>query len=34
MAAFQDIAPMLWLDHQAEEAASFYVSLFRNARIT
>lgn len=34
MAAFQDITPMIWLDHGAEEAAKFYVSLFPNARIT
>lgn len=30
----QKIVPCLWFDHQAEEAARFYVSLFRNARIT
>jgi len=28
------ITPMLWFDHQAEEAAQFYTSIFRNARIT
>ena len=28
------ITPFLWLDHQAEEAANFYVSLFGNSRIT
>jgi predicted 3-demethylubiquinone-9 3-methyltransferase (glyoxalase superfamily) len=28
------IAPCLWFDHQAEEAARFYVSVFKNARIT
>jgi predicted 3-demethylubiquinone-9 3-methyltransferase (glyoxalase superfamily) len=27
------IAPCLWFDGQAEEAAEFYVSIFRNARI-
>jgi len=29
----QKITPFLWFDHQAEEAANFYVSVFRNARI-
>jgi predicted 3-demethylubiquinone-9 3-methyltransferase (glyoxalase superfamily) len=29
----QKITPFLWFDTQAEEAASFYVSLFDNARI-
>lgn len=28
------IVPYLWFDRQAEEAASFYVSLFANSRIT
>ena len=28
------IAPCLWFDGKAEEAASFYVSLFPGARIT
>jgi predicted 3-demethylubiquinone-9 3-methyltransferase (glyoxalase superfamily) len=28
------IQPCLWFDHQAEEAASFYVSIFRNSKIT
>jgi predicted 3-demethylubiquinone-9 3-methyltransferase (glyoxalase superfamily) len=27
------ISPFLWFDHQAEEAAKFYVSLFPNSRI-
>ena len=27
------VAPCLWFDHQAEPAASHYVSIFRNARI-
>ena len=27
------IAPCLWFDHQAEEAANFYVSIFKNSRI-
>jgi predicted 3-demethylubiquinone-9 3-methyltransferase (glyoxalase superfamily) len=31
---FQRITPFLWFDHQAEEAAKFYVSLFENSRIT
>ena len=30
----QRITPFLWFDHQAEEAAAFYVSIFKNARIT
>src|SRR4051812_48974939 len=30
----QRIAPCLWFDHQAEEAAAFYVSIFRNSKIT
>ena len=29
----QRIAPCLWFDHQAEEAAKFYVSVFKNSRI-
>jgi predicted 3-demethylubiquinone-9 3-methyltransferase (glyoxalase superfamily) len=29
----QRITPFLWFDHQAEEAAAFYVSIFKNARI-
>jgi len=28
------IAPCLWFDQQAEEAANFYCSIFRNSRIT
>ncbi len=27
------VTPFLWFDHQAEEAASFYVSLFPNSRV-
>lgn len=27
------ITPFLWFDHQAEEAASFYVSIFPNSKI-
>lgn len=30
----QKISTMLWFDHQAEEAAQFYVSVFRNGTIT
>jgi predicted 3-demethylubiquinone-9 3-methyltransferase (glyoxalase superfamily) len=29
----QKITPFLWFDHQAEEAASFYVSVFPNSKI-
>ncbi|HEY2974831.1 MAG TPA: VOC family protein [Pyrinomonadaceae bacterium] len=29
----QKITPMLWFDMQAEEAASFYVSVFKNSRV-
>jgi predicted 3-demethylubiquinone-9 3-methyltransferase (glyoxalase superfamily) len=29
----QKISPCLWFDHQAEEAASFYVSIFRDSGI-
>jgi predicted 3-demethylubiquinone-9 3-methyltransferase (glyoxalase superfamily) len=28
-----DISTMLWFDHQAEEAARFYVSVFPNSKI-
>ncbi len=30
----QSIIPNLWFDHQAEDAATFYTSLFDNSRIT
>lgn len=30
----QKITPFLWFDGQAEEAANFYVSVFKDARIT
>jgi predicted 3-demethylubiquinone-9 3-methyltransferase (glyoxalase superfamily) len=30
----QKIAPCLWFDSQAEEAAAFYVSVFKNSKIT
>jgi predicted 3-demethylubiquinone-9 3-methyltransferase (glyoxalase superfamily) len=29
----QKISPFLWFDNQAEEAAKFYASIFRNSRI-
>jgi predicted 3-demethylubiquinone-9 3-methyltransferase (glyoxalase superfamily) len=29
----QKISPFLWFDHQAEEAANFYVSIFKDAKI-
>jgi predicted 3-demethylubiquinone-9 3-methyltransferase (glyoxalase superfamily) len=30
----QKITPFLWFDDQAEEAASFYASIFKNSKIT
>ncbi|MFY9741928.1 MAG: VOC family protein [Candidatus Sulfotelmatobacter sp.] len=27
------ITPFLWFDHQAEEAANFYVSIFKNSKV-
>jgi predicted 3-demethylubiquinone-9 3-methyltransferase (glyoxalase superfamily) len=33
MPTIQKIVPCLWFDGQAEEAASFYVTVFENARI-
>ena len=33
MNVIKRIAPCLWFDHQAEEAAAFYVSVFKNSRI-
>ena len=33
-AAVQVISPCLWFDDQAEEAAKFYVAVFRKGRIT
>src|SRR5215212_3407488 len=33
MQLIQRITPCLWFDHQAEEAAKFYIAIFRNARI-
>ncbi|HWB87207.1 MAG TPA: VOC family protein [Bryobacteraceae bacterium] len=29
----QKITPFLWFDHEAEEAANFYTSVFKNSRI-
>lgn len=29
----QHIAPCLWFDNQAEEAAHFYTSIFKNSKI-
>jgi len=29
----QKITPFLWFDHQAEEAANFYTSVFKNSKI-
>lgn len=31
--AIQKITPFLWFDHQAEEAAGFYASIFPNSKI-
>lgn len=33
MGKLHRIVPCLWFDHEAEEAASFYVSIFENSRI-
>jgi predicted 3-demethylubiquinone-9 3-methyltransferase (glyoxalase superfamily) len=33
MAAIQKITPFLWFDSQAEEAAKYYVSIFKNSKI-
>ena len=33
MAITHKIAPCFWFDHQGEEAANFYVSIFRNSKI-
>jgi predicted 3-demethylubiquinone-9 3-methyltransferase (glyoxalase superfamily) len=33
MTSIQKIAPCLWFDTQAEEAANFYISTFENSRI-
>src|SRR6476646_7739856 len=29
----QKITPMLWFDNQAEQAANFYVSVFKNSKV-
>ena len=29
----QKITPSLWFDNQAEEAANFYVSVFKNSKL-
>src|SRR5713101_5779948 len=29
----QRITPFLWFDHQAEEAAGFYTSIFKNSKV-
>lgn len=34
MPTINKIVPCLWFDNQAEEAASFYVSIFENSRVT
>ncbi|HEX7879131.1 MAG TPA: VOC family protein [Candidatus Eisenbacteria bacterium] len=34
MSTFKRFTTCLWFDHQAEEAAKFYTSIFRNSRIT
>jgi predicted 3-demethylubiquinone-9 3-methyltransferase (glyoxalase superfamily) len=33
MATIQKIAPCLWFDDQAEDAAKFYMGVFENSRI-
>ncbi len=33
MASIQKLSPCLWFDGQGEEAARFYVSIFRNSRM-
>lgn len=30
----QKITPCLWFDNQAEEAVAFYLSIFKNSKIT
>lgn len=32
MASIQKITPCLWFDTQAEEAANFYATVFKNSR--
>lgn len=31
--SIQKITPFLWFDHQAEEAANFYTSIFKNSKM-
>ena len=33
MSITQRIAPCLWFGHEAEEAATFYISIFKNSRV-
>ena len=33
MAAVQKITPFLWFDTEAEEAAKYYVSIFKNSKL-
>jgi predicted 3-demethylubiquinone-9 3-methyltransferase (glyoxalase superfamily) len=33
MASVQKITPFLWFDREAEEAANFYVSIFKNSKV-
>jgi len=33
MATIQKITPNLWFDNQAEDAANFYVSVFKNSSV-
>ena len=33
MASLQRISPCLWFDSEAEEAANFYVGIFKNSRV-
>jgi predicted 3-demethylubiquinone-9 3-methyltransferase (glyoxalase superfamily) len=34
MSSIRYIRPCLWFDNQGEEAAKFYVSIFKNSKIT
>lgn len=34
MSSFSSISPFLWFDSEAEDAANFYVGIFKNSRIT
>jgi predicted 3-demethylubiquinone-9 3-methyltransferase (glyoxalase superfamily) len=33
LSGMQRITPFLWFDNQAEEAANFYVSVFKNSKV-